>query len=726
MALRAFGRRGQWAVRSETKNSHDKPSATLAFTESARLGQESGAERSCNTSAPQPEFMQEQKRAPAGGVIAAPPCATTSLAAARVESWAGRVPPTTPVAESCTRAADQAFAASVAGGTQAPVLPPPPSAGGGEAPLAAQHATQQTAGGVPCARLTLELPAAQCVLVCPRLPFAIEDSVDVVVKRTGAVAEPAGGVQVVGAWHRPSLGMTRPVVLVLANSVSAHGKGDSRQRGFAYVAFAEGPGSFKRCMEERWRLEEIAGAIVGPRWPEQLQAGIRLTLRRPSERVLVLRQPEEQLSRLMMQLGSEYGAELLAAPAGHGAVSLMATSNTSSPCLSVPQVLFDHLEFRFSVVFADVSDEGAVETRAVEKTPEVTLQKLLAFGVRHGLRGHGWLTVEWPQRLCLAEALGSGGTHCEQRLSLRVPCVDVSCRRVSVKHGRVVADIELQPAVRLVQPFTPYVVRNIVPKEGSAIQQTLVHVLPRLTCAESTHVWVDKFPPKNVLPDDLDSPKAFADYWRLIHGHHLPLQSLHSFARIVFKGRGEDVGLALTYPSACLWRSEWVIQPLQTQQHGRRIVQQALVSLQRCKLLGLASYINIPGQVPAPKHSMLSFAHLEAKFVPASRASAERVLGSEATVPEGNLTQAVCENRRGVRQSGTLAVSVCPKPQQQPHLMLRGEQAQADPKLASVQQGMIRRGKRKLLLPLQRPQEIQTCAVDEQPPKRCRHRQSGV
>ncbi|CAE8646889.1 unnamed protein product, partial [Polarella glacialis] len=242
------------------------------------------------------------------------------------------------------------------------------------------HSTGRTGDGDGTAKqlrvsLTFEAPPDSELSVCPYLPFTVETSFGIMVACASTSMPPPGigaatCVQVTGHWHRSAtLGISErrlgaaPVTLVLAASGSLDAVAldtigssvDLRVR----VISAQGPGNFGRCAGEHWAAVSIGDVPPGPQWLAQLRPGVKLVLQRPPERVFVLRSPEEQLSRLLVQLAAEQGVRLMAAPAAHGAVAVMAPKAFRGPEKPlVPWDVLEQIEHRFSVVFADPGCHG--------------------------------------------------------------------------------------------------------------------------------------------------------------------------------------------------------------------------------------------------------------------------------------------------------------------------------------------------------------------------------
>jgi len=254
------------------------------------------------------------------------------------------------------------------------------------------------------------------------------------------------------------------------------------------------------------------------------------------------------------------------------------------------------MELRFSIVF--LPDRAAANLPAAKATDAI-LRRLVAFAVRDSLRRDSWQSAEFPCRLFQSQSMSS--TDILQRPSLRVPCVDVECDKASASSSQITAELRFSADVRLVQPLAPFLARSSRAPElaGSyclqgfgATKRPRIHVLPRLTAAQVTHIWPEGQMPKEQLPEELQTDSAFRDYWNLIHGHTLQSSpggspGSQSFARVAFLGDpSQEFGLLLTYPVSCLWRTFWVNQPALSKQHGPAIVKQVLQSLGRNSTFG--------------------------------------------------------------------------------------------------------------------------------------------
>ena len=437
------------------------------------------------------------------------------------------------------------------------------------------------------AQLSIVAPTGCSFIVCPYLPFVVESGLAVTITAVKASNSRSGCIEISGTWRRShwqsrceaqgpgigvklTLGTDRP-------SVPVPGQG-------LHVITTHGAASLQRCAAEKWVALQGDGHQIYLSAAHKLRLGSTLLLQRPRERVYVLRNPEEQLSRLIAQLSAEKGMQVLAAPASGGAVAAMAACKSSSGKLIMDEVLAE-IEQRFSVVFVP---ERAAENIPATKATDAILRRLVAFAVRHSLRRDSWQSAEFPYRLFQSQSMSNA--EILQRPSLRVPCVDVGCDKASSSCSQIAAELRFSAAVRLVQPLAPFLARSARSPElagsfclqgSEAIKRPPIHVLPRLTAAQITHIWQDGQIPKEQLPPELQEVSAFSDYWRLIHGHILPEGSLASFARVQFLGgdQSAECGLVLTYPVSCLWRTFWSPQPALSRQHGAAIVKQILQSL---------------------------------------------------------------------------------------------------------------------------------------------------
>jgi len=447
-------------------------------------------------------------------------------------------------------------------------------------------------------RLVIPAPPEGGLRVCPFLIFRMEYAFAVDVDRVAADREVSGGLRVTGSWRcTRAVGLAQmateswPVQLTLVSGEDGEGP---------VVVAAAGPGSFGRCAAERWFLAATNGThpARGSAWTSGVASGATLRVQRPASLAHVLRKPELQLARLLVQLGEEHGARLLAAPTGSGSVAVLA----ASPGPLLPPAVLSELEARFGVLLEEPAAEQVVP---VEEANEVILQRLVEFSLSAALQGQGWAAVEHTTRLCRSEVLARGGAHTTalRHPALQMPSVDVHCVSAQIGPSGLSAEVTIVPAVQSVQPVGLHLARVAKnPKLAGPYRQEIceglcgaslpgrpvAHVLPALSQAELTHVWLDGLPPRAAdrqemgLPPDLDSPEAMSRYWRLIHGYRLPHEALRSFARVVFP----RAGLQLTYPLACLWRSCWVPQPMLTSRVAPLVLQTALDSVRRLNLLG--------------------------------------------------------------------------------------------------------------------------------------------
>ncbi|CAE7215505.1 unnamed protein product [Symbiodinium natans] len=441
------------------------------------------------------------------------------------------------------------------------------------------------------AHLSIHAPAGCTFHVCPFFPFVVENCLAVAVHTAKALMGSSCCIEISGALRRSHMKYSNghvPGVNIRLTPVS-----DSTGPGQGLcVASAQGHPSLRRCAAENWLVLTGDGHPVHLAAEAQLAQlpGSTLLLQRPAERVYVLRNPEEQLSRLVVQMASDRGTQLLAAPASGGAVAVMAACKSSSEML-IPHEVLSEIEFRFSVVFVP---ERAANNILASKATDTILRRLVAFGVRDCLRKDSWQSAEYPYRLFQSQSMSSA--EILQRPSLRVPCVDVECDQASSSSSQILADVRFSPAVRLVQPLAPFLVRSARSPElagsfclqgNEATQRPLIHVLPRLTAAQVTHIWHGPLP-KEQLPRELQEVSSFRDYWRMIHGHCLNESTLAAFARVQFLGgdHSHERGLVLTYPVSCLWRTFWVCQPALSKQHGLAIVKQVLQTLDKNAIIG--------------------------------------------------------------------------------------------------------------------------------------------
>lgn len=412
----------------------------------------------------------------------------------------------------------------------------------------------------------------QQFVVCPMLSFFVEHSIAIKVESVLPCAQqvassPMKSVKVAGQWYQGRCAAERTVAVILSTSCTS---------SFTVQA-VEGSARLGRCCTEAWVAKSVDGIPVVDVTQLTALVGRTLILQRPHERVYVLRSPEEQLSRLLVDLSAECGVRLLAAPAAHGDVALLGCKGL------VPSEVFSQIEARFSVVFSQ-----SAETIPATEATEAVLRRLIAFGAKHALCQDSWQSVEHPYRLFQTQT--ASAMEVLQRPSLRMPCVDVTCVRATATQQKIVAELCLSPAVRLIQPLATFLTRAAQSPdlagrfrlEGSkAVFRPVTHVLPRLTPAEVTHVWTNGFLPTMQLPVELQSKEAFVEYWRLIHGLRLTDAELSTFARVEFSSYEKYSGLVLTYPVACLWRTPWTEQPALSRQHGPSILKQVLQSLEQ-------------------------------------------------------------------------------------------------------------------------------------------------
>lgn len=513
----------------------------------------------------------------------------------------------------------------------------------GDAGSLGSEVPQQSNHGPRLVRLVLDTPAGRPCVICPFLPFRIESAFTISIARVqGGAGGVANGVnEVWGGWRRPKAGAVCRDLPEMPVRLSLSVAGDGGLR----VVSAQGPGRFRRCAVEHWEVATIGGmppamasasALAGTHWAAQLRPGAALVLRRPHRRALVLRKPEQQTSRLLIQIARTQGSLLLAAPTGSGAAVAVLTvppvaegaeqqwttgvsgngdagavravpRGAAIPSL-VPQSVRDELEERFGVVLAEEADAAEVTTPS--NVAEVTLQRLLAAGAVACLRAKGWASVEEPSRLIpssyLTEGMAAAGGDGESAqiggrrkplpAATRVPCVDVACRRaVAETPNRLVADIEITPSVRRAQPVATHLARGLHVPEllGPFVQNSSrtmpvrprVRVLPQMTEAEVVNIFPKGLPPAPQLPEDLRTVDDFSTYWRFVHGFELAPTKLFSggFATVVFPKA--DFG-PLTYPLACLWRHAWVEQPMMTRKLAPKIVAMAADCLLKVNLLG--------------------------------------------------------------------------------------------------------------------------------------------
>eukprot|EP00927_Polykrikos_kofoidii_P077402 TRINITY_DN74340_c0_g1_i1.p1 TRINITY_DN74340_c0_g1~~TRINITY_DN74340_c0_g1_i1.p1 ORF type:complete len:732 (-),score=87.85 TRINITY_DN74340_c0_g1_i1:43-2238(-) len=468
-------------------------------------------------------------------------------------------------------------------------------------------------------RLVFEAAAGYEYIVCPFLSFRIESAFTISVGRVQSVAN--GGdsevIEVCGQWRRHLVGVVHSAEMPVRIVLSAVG-----HSGCVRVVDAHGPGRFRRCASEHWELANVGsvsfaapGGMTRPSadWASQLRLGATVVIQRPRRRALMLRKPEQQTSRLLVQLARKNGSCLLAAPTGSGAaVAVLAAVPQNSAVavgslhpLLVPQVVRDELEDRFGVVLADGAH--AAELMPPPKVAEATLRRLLAAGAVACLRSKGWASVEDPCRLIPSSYLfdtkgpkgdAAGGFDGRKPLpaAARVPCVDIACLRVLAETScRLVADIDIAPTVRRAQPLVMHLSRGLRTPEllgpfaqnqsGNLSSRPRVRVLPQMTEAEVVQIYPSRLPQTSQLPEDLRSVEDFSSYWRLVHGYELEPAKLFSdgFASVSFPRA--DFG-PLTYPLACLWRQAWVEQPMMTQKLAPKIFAMAFDCLIKVNLLG--------------------------------------------------------------------------------------------------------------------------------------------
>ena len=481
---------------------------------------------------------------------------------------------------------------------------------------------------------SIEASAGKEFLVCPRLSFQMENSISIKVESVSACPGSNGlfSIKIAGSLQKAS--QTQCVTLVLVkDSKSADLPKDGRvSNDFTdtwRVKTLDGPPNLKRCSQEKWIAVTADGGPLTSLLPHGI-VGRNIFLQRPRESVYVLRSPEEQLSRLLVDLSKDCGEPLLAAPAAHGAVAVMGYKNL------VPAPVLSHIEERFSVIFSQ-----SVEAIPVTQATEPILRRLVAFAAKHTLCQRNWQSVEFPYRLFQSDALSN--LEILQRPSLRVPCVDLACEKAHASPGKVVAELCLSTAVRLIQPLAPFLLRaSKCPElagpfrlEGSlAVLRPPTNVLPRLTAAQITHVWSDGILPTMQLPVELQTKEAFVEYWQLIHGWKLSASDLSSFARVEFAGQQANAGLVLTYPVSCLWRTPWTEQPALSKQHGHAILKQVLESLEQQSIfasqLSLAENADPLLHVALPKDSLKPAKAME----PESIQKSESIEKSQEEVPE--------------------------------------------------------------------------------------------
>ena len=417
---------------------------------------------------------------------------------------------------------------------------------------------------------TIQATKGDQFVVCPMLSFFMEYSIPIKVESVASCASPQGvnfapvkSIKITGKWQQGRSSVEKAVSVVLCASSSSF-----------IVQAVEGCASLRRCSAEAWVARTADGI---PLCEAQALVGRVLMLQRPSERVYVLRSPEEQLSRLLVDLSADCGVPLLAAPATHGAVAVLGCNS-----LVPPQVL-SQLESKFSIVFSQ-----SAETIPVAQATEAILRRLIAFGAKHALCQDTWQAVEHPYRFFQTQA--ASASEVLQRPSLRMPCVDVACVKATATSTKIVAELSLSTAVRLIQPLATFLTRAAKSPElagrfrldgSKAVFRPQTHVLPRLTPAEITHVWTEGFLPTMQLPVELQTKEAFVEYWRMIHGLRLTDADLSAFARVEFATYERQNGLVLTYPVACLWRTPWTEQPALSRQHGQNILKQVLQSLEQ-------------------------------------------------------------------------------------------------------------------------------------------------
>eukprot|EP00928_Gymnodinium_smaydae_P064328 TRINITY_DN4768_c2_g2_i1.p1 TRINITY_DN4768_c2_g2~~TRINITY_DN4768_c2_g2_i1.p1 ORF type:complete len:672 (-),score=151.95 TRINITY_DN4768_c2_g2_i1:60-2075(-) len=523
--------------------------------------------------------------------------------------------------------ADDVARQLAAGGARPPwrVVPPAP------ARSAAQMSSSKAK--TACVRLMLQAPQGFGIIVCPYLPFRIETSFHVTIASVAVVsAKGAPRADITGMWRRlrtGTAGQTEPeqqvrISLISFSSPSQPSLGSSTdfQSGNSVrVCGAQGPGRFCRAERESW----IAKDLAGPQWYAELRPGMSLLLERPPERVFVMRKPEAQVSRLLAELGRQINTSLLAAPTGsNGAIALLATAPSTAAGVSaslsqlLPARVRDELEDRFGVVLADAPN--AADLLPPAKVADVTLQRLCAAGVACCLRERGWACIGEPFRFCPDEYLwgdaatvpgrrGSDGSAPAARATGQAPSVDVACRSAYTEafDTRLIADLELTPCVRKTFPLEPRLraapeTGPFVPEQPSGLlpARPRVCVLPQGTEAEMTHLWPRLPQDRSRLPPELRSAKAFAAYWRFVHGYVLPLELLErsAFARVEFP----RAGFALTYPVACLWLETWTEMPSLTRKLAPSIVELTVETLRESRgfLLGASQSLTFAPALDLP------------------------------------------------------------------------------------------------------------------------------
>lgn len=477
-------------------------------------------------------------------------------------------------------------------------------------------------------RCTIEAPQGCTISVCPYMPFRVETRFYVTVGDVAPVPGMGNAVQVIGRWWRTPVGTPLraakavPVELVLTDA--------GPPKSDVCATYAQGPGRFARCAAERWVLS-TGGAVphVGPQWRLLLTKGARIVLQRPQECTFILRNPKLQLHRLVMELASERGERLLAAPVCDSDYALVVLSLRPREGPLLPWAVRDELENRFSIVFED--SKMCADPVSVAVAHRNVLQRLVAHGVGHVLQESGWVSVEEPLKFCSRDILKTYWNNgvARHELMVKVPSVQVNCHTAGPSQsGGLEADLELLPSVNRVYPLAnlfgrlrsgemvdPEVAAHYALRGCVATQQLHVNVLPRLTEGVVTNVYLEGLPPSAELPDELGSVDGFAEYWRLVHGYRLPPDALRSFACVFCP----KVDIKLMYPLACLWRRGWESEPCHSRLQAGAILMPVLVKLREFSLLGGRQSIDFCGG------PLLS---LQASHLPASRALAAFALAA--------------------------------------------------------------------------------------------------
>ena len=167
---------------------------------------------------------------------------------------------------------------------------------------------------------SIEASAGREFVVCPRLSFQVQNCISIKVESVSAcsaVESSAFSIKVVGTWQgSPGFSeRTQRVSVILvktARAVDRDAASHAVTSAHASNAFAEswsvqaleGPLNLKRCSQENWLAVTTDGGPLTSLLPHGI-VGSNIVLQRPGERVYVLRSPEEQLSRLLVDLSKD-------------------------------------------------------------------------------------------------------------------------------------------------------------------------------------------------------------------------------------------------------------------------------------------------------------------------------------------------------------------------------------------------------------------------------------